>query len=155
MSFTLEILDWVKTNNPVAIFTAVVATLNLFVLWYISRRQIRASLISANRQAWINSLRDDLSELFELLDWTHRLRPGTFAGQDGYRHEDDKRSRIRLLIYKIRLKLNPEELDNKELLKTVEALKNNPDNFYNIIEKTVSISQDILKREWNRVKNER
>jgi hypothetical protein len=93
----LEILDTAKSNpatlsSLAAVASAVFALLGVivtsFISWSVSRRQIRASLISANRQAWINALRDDLSELWELLDWLYRLRPGTYDGQDGYKHVD-------------------------------------------------------------------
>ena len=82
------------------------------------------------------------------------MRPGTFEGQDGYRHVDDKRSRIRLLIYKIRLKLNPEELDNNNLLKKIDDLKNSKSDFYYIMEQAVLVSQNILKRERTWIKKE-
>src|SRR3954468_2624886 len=73
------------------------------ITYFISRKQIRATLVSANRQAWINALRDELAELFELLKWEHLLRPGTLSGEEGYRYGAEKRSRIQFLLLKIKL----------------------------------------------------
>jgi hypothetical protein len=64
--------------------TALTATLvTPMVSFWIARRQIRATLVSANRQAWINALRDDLSELFETLTALFLLRPGFHSDEQG------------------------------------------------------------------------
>lgn len=134
--------------------TALAAVIITPVLTYFNtRKQIRANLVSANRQAWINALREELAELFELLTWQYHLRPGTYSGEEGYRYEAEKRSRIRLLTNKMRLRLNPNEPDAQELLKDLERLQSfDESTFEDLMEKAVSKSQDILKAEWKRVK---
>jgi len=125
-----------------------------------TREQIRANLVSANRQAWIDKLRDDLAELFELLTWQFLQRPGTYSGEEGHRYEAEKRSRIRLLRNKIRLRLNPNETDSQALLELLSKLENaalqgsHADNsdFDDLMEKAVAKGQSILKTEWTRVK---
>src|SRR5262245_43863017 len=134
--------------------TALAAVIVTPILTYLNvHKQIRANLVSANRQAWINALRDELAELFELLTWQFHLRPGTYSGDDGYRYEAEKRSRIRLLINRIRLRLNPNESDAQALLGLLEKLQSlDESSFDGSMEKAVSKGQDILKAEWKRVK---
>lgn len=75
-------------------------------------------------QAWIDKLRDELAELFELLTWQFLQRPGTYSGEEGHRYEAEKRSRIRLLRNKIGLRLNPNETDSQALLELLSKLEN-------------------------------
>jgi hypothetical protein len=159
----IKALQELASANPAA-FTAIAALASAmtalaaviitpFLTYLNARKQIRANLVSANRQAWINALRDELAELFELLVWQFHLRPGTYGGEEGHRYEAEKRSRIRLLINKIRLRLNPNESDTQVLLGGLEALQSfDESNFDELMETAVSKSQDILKAEWKRVK---
>jgi hypothetical protein len=137
-----------------SVLTALAAVSISPILTYVNaRNQIRANLVSANRQAWINGLREELAELFELLTWQFRLRPGTYSGEEGYRYEAEKRSRIRLLTNKVRLRLNPNESDAQLLLEYLEKLQSCDESiFEELMENTVSKGQEILKAEWKRVK---
>jgi hypothetical protein len=134
--------------------TALAAVIITPILTYLNaRKQIRANLVSANRQAWIDALRDELAELFELLTWQFHLRPGTYSGEEGFRYEAEKRSRIRLLTNKIRLRLNPNESDAQVLLGYLDKLQLFDESiFHELMEKAVAKGQDILKTEWKRVK---
>jgi len=105
----MKFVEMIPILTPIAaILTALAAVIiSPFVTYLTARRQIRANLISANRQAWIDKLRDELSELFELLTWQFLQRAGTYSGEEEHRYEAEKRSRIRLLKNKVRLRLNP------------------------------------------------
>ncbi len=141
-----------------AVAATVIAPL---VAYYTTRTQIRANLVSANRQAWINALRDDLSELFELFTFLFLLRPGTFNGEDGLKFIMEKRSKIRLLIIRIRLRLNPTEKLSKALLDAITQLQNvaqsmgsgSDAEFDKWMEATIANAQEILKSEWKRVRS--
>jgi hypothetical protein len=145
-----------------AIATALAATLiSPFVSVYVARRQIRASLVSANRQAWINALRDDLSELFQILEALFILRPGTLSGEEEIKHLMERGSRVQLLTNRIRLRLNPQEKPSNELLRLIGRLgdlsrlrppRDGRDEFEGVMESAISQSQEILKAEWMRVK---
>jgi hypothetical protein len=159
----IKALQDIASTNPAAfaaitslasVLTALAAVSISPLLTYINaRNQIRANLVSANRQAWINGLREELAELFELLTWQFRLRPGTYSGEEGYRYEAEKRSRIRLLTNKVRLRLNPNESDAQLLLEYLEKLQSCDESiFEELMENTVSKGQEILKAEWKRVK---
>jgi hypothetical protein len=144
-----------------AILTALAAVIvSPFVAFLTTRKQIRANLVSANRQAWIDKLRDELAELFELLTWQFLQRLGTYSGEEGYRYEAEKRSRIRLLMNKVRLRLNPLETDSQALRELLNKLwdaavrgsRGEDSNFDDLMEKAVAKAQTILKKEWTRVK---
>src|SRR6202035_6015951 len=118
------------SKNP-AVLAAIAATMTAMaaviisplVTYLTARKQIRATLVSANRQSWIDALRVELSELFELLTWQYLQRPGTLSGEEGYKYEAEKRSRIRLIINRIRLRLNPQEDDSRALLEHLNTLQ--------------------------------
>lgn len=159
----IKALQDIASANPAAfaaitslasMLTALAAVTITPILTYMNaRKQIRASLVSANRQAWINGLREELAELFELLAWQSRLRPGTFSGDEGFRYVAEKRSRIRMLTNKVRLRLNPSEPDAQLLLEYLEKLQVCDDAiFEELMESAVSKGQEILKTEWRRVK---
>jgi len=138
--------------------TAIVAVVVSPTIAYLTvRKQIRANLVSANRQAWINELRKELSELLELLSWQHYHRPGTLSGEEGNKYEAEKHGRIRQLTNQIRLRLNPQEQDSQELLNLLTDLQtaNDDGQFARATEDVVRKTQRILKAEWKRVKKGR
>jgi NifB/MoaA-like Fe-S oxidoreductase len=164
-------LDQLAAMNPAAlaalavlaaIASAIAAIVSAIVSPLITanttKKQIRASLISANRQAWINSLREELSELLELFIWVH-TRIILVPSLEGANEEAKKLSRIRRLIRKIELELNPAETKSKELMELLKKLqvathaKNSPElNFETNLDAAVSKAQEIFKAEWERVK---
>jgi hypothetical protein len=162
----MKFIEMVPIFTPIAaILTALAAVIISPIVTYLtSHKQIRANLISANRQAWIDKLRDELSELFELLTWQYFQRPGTLSGEEGYKYEAEKRSRIRLLKNKIRLRLNPLEADSQALLDLITRLeisaskgsqRDEIPSFEQLMDDAVKAGQTILKAEWMRVKKGR
>jgi len=152
------------TNEQlIALLSLLVALLAVFigplVSWLISKRQITSSLEVANkqiiapmRQAWINSLRDLLSEISSSA--LHYYVTGFEE------RTDDEYRKLTLLEHKIVLMMNAEENDHKELLaiirKMISALekgKEGDDTFVSTHTKLLGLSQKIIKREWNRVKD--
>jgi hypothetical protein len=164
-----SIRDFVSANLttlPVlaSIASAIVAVLAAFVSIYVARRQIRAAVVSANRQAWINALRDDLSELFETLTWMFLLRrQGTFTEGEGVKVLPEKSARARMLTIRVQLRLNPEETPNQALLgligrlihMTMNAEGENREDMEQVMQNAIAKSQEILKTEWKRVKSGR
>jgi hypothetical protein len=156
---------WTPTNLTAiaAVLTALAAVIIApLVTNCTARMQIRANLISANRQAWIDRLRDELAEFFELLTWQFLQRPGTYTGEEGHKYEAEKRSRIHLLKNKIRLRLNPLEEDSRVLLDLLSRLESSAikgsggeSDFEQLMEAAIIKSQAILKKEWLRVKEGR
>src|SRR5215510_3908344 len=103
--------------------TALVASIaGPIVTLAVARRQFNATVLSANRQKWIETLRDMLSECVSILVAAAVVRTTWTAEWDGglapisARAELlDKFQRLVLVQAKIRLLLNPLESDHEEL----------------------------------------
>ena len=147
--------------------TALVASIvSPFVTLAVARRQFAATVLSANRQKWIETLRDLLAELISLMgmalvvklqwkdEWDKGLapvaaRPELLA----------KLERIVLVQWKIRLLINPNESDHRALQdaldaaqKRIQAPQSELAESDADIERIAKLAQAILKREWERVK---
>ena len=125
---------------------------------HIARRQIRASVISGNRQKWIDQLRDQVAELITSIKFLslqtslHRFSEAEWI---------ERFQKTHLLESKISLLLNPKEPDHvalsKAIRQAVQAMleKDDSQDARNILDYTDSVIQQaqvILKREWERVK---
>lgn len=143
----------------VSAITALVAVaVSPAVSIYIARRQIRASVVSTNRQKWIDQLRDQLAELITSINFLNLQRSLHHLSEAEW---VERFQRAHFLESKISLLLNPKEPDHVALSKTirlaVEAMLENEDNrdrsrILDYIDSVVQQAQAILKREWERVK---
>jgi hypothetical protein len=147
--------------------TALVASIaGPMVTLTVAKRQINATVLSANRQKWIETVRDMVAELISLLvaavvvkaKWQARWDQGR-----GPLKEDPvmlgKLERIVLARSKIHLLLNATEADHQRLREAIEgafkhlqseqAVESETEADISTIEK---LAQAILKREWQRVK---
>jgi hypothetical protein len=147
--------------------TALVASIvGPLVTLSVGRRQFAATVLSTNRQRWIDMLRDALAELVAQLatiwviraTWTENWDKGLAPlAKDPARLE--KLQRLMQVQWKIRLLLNPTEADHQELYKAiVSALdrlreeRSEESDTQADIERISQLGQAILKREWQRVK---
>jgi iron-sulfur cluster repair protein YtfE (RIC family) len=124
----------------------------------IARRQVISSLEVANkqivapmRQAWINSLRDVLSEL------TSSALHYLVAGYED--RTDEEYQRLTLLEHKVGLMLNFKEEDHRKLeqlirtmISSLETGKEAEKDFQEAYPEVLKLSREVLKREWDRVK---
>jgi len=150
-------------DKTIPILALVVAALAVFVgpfiSWFVAKRQLASSLEIANkqivgpmRQAWINNLRDLLAEL------TSSSLHYFVAGFDD-RTEDEYR-RLTLLEHKIAMMLNPLEDDHKRLEELIRQMVSSLERgregeaaFPDTHRSVVDLSRQIVKREWNRVRD--
>ena len=149
----------------VSAITALVAVIiGSLVSIFVAKNQINASVVSSNRQAWINRLRDELATLVAIvhhLPWGHAN--GSVSTDDAiaeYGRFVEKFQVIKLLI-------NPKETDHQELVRLIESAGNKIMTSINAKKaeasefeaaqlagkRIVTQSQIVLKREWERVKN--
>ncbi|GAA5443619.1 hypothetical protein Misp06_01797 [Microbulbifer sp. NBRC 101763] len=156
----------ISLSNIVPLASLIVAGLAVFVgpvVTYIvateknkaSARVSNKQIIAPIRQAWIDNLRNLIAEITgkSLHYWT-----------SGYEdREDSEYLHITELVHKLELYLNIAEPDHAYLLKRVHDMVNllssspsseNSNKFQNIHIDVISTSREILKREWERVKNE-
>jgi hypothetical protein len=147
--------------------TALVASIaGPIVTLAVARRQFNANVLSANRQKWIETLRDMLSEWISILataavvrttwktEWDGGLAPISARGE-----LLDKVERLVLVQAKIRLLLNPLEADHEELRRAIDAASQRlkaavwrESETEADVEAVTRLAQAILKREWQRVK---
>ena len=147
--------------------TALVASIaGPLVTLSVARRQFNANVLSANRQHWIESLRDALAELISLLVTVLVVKAnfqGTWNKGLGVVAAEPKRvEKLQRLVnvqWKIRLLLNPTEADHQQLTRAIEnaitriQAEGSDDEGMNAdIETITCLGQSILKREWQRVK---
>lgn len=158
---TLKIWEVVSLlASPIIALIAVV--FGLLVQLRVAGNQIRSTTVSANRQAWINTLRDNVAALWAFGSHVRVLRISytnypamTVKIQDEARQGD-------LLLNKIRLSINPDETDHLKLVSTLECLWAIADSAVPSTPRTeewrraeqalMAVARPILKKEWERVK---
>ena len=121
-----------------------------------SARQLKATVVSANRQAWINGLRDDVAEVLSLVDGFDRHVRAVSATIEGLAAVQQQRfdyKRMAVLgLNRIRLRVNETERDAQDLVGflqiAVDAMKVDDRTREDIM----NAAQRILKAEWDRVK---
>ena len=142
---------WVPVGSLVIALAAVIVG-PAIQLW-IAKRQIRATVLSANRQSWINNLRDQLAEFIALAS---SLKADSATHVLSAEKRIETVERVNHLAAKIRLLLNAQEEDHNHLQRLIsdavlgytKPSEVVPSNLPEII----SHSQKVLKQEWERVK---
>ena len=146
--------------------TALVASITgPLVTFHVGRSQVRAAVISGNRQRWIDAFREVISEFCSQVAVAVQVREK--LARDGTFHlstEPETLRQFERLVFiatKIRLMINPLENDHRELLAAMEGLltmlrtASPSDDVQPTAEATgrqiIGISQAILRREWLRV----
>ena len=151
-------------TEAIALVSAITALCSVLLgplvsMWSV-QKQTRVSVLSGNRQAWINSLRDQISEFLAILavmhagDWSSRTE----------KEYDEELKQLTLVRSKINLMVNPKEEDHRNLLKLLDdasctvaerakiAEESDWEKGAKIHSEIVPLAQSILKREWARVK---
>lgn len=123
----------------------------------IGRLQVRASVRSANRHAWITALREDVAELME-----KRIQFGKLFAVDGNSgslvitdqvKSADLAERLRFLAFRIELRLHPGEREHDTLIALIhEAPIPGPISTKLTAEIKVA-TQAILRKEWKKAAN--
>ena len=145
------------SNNIALIVPWIFAFLGICISFYTiklnsknAKQLIRVDVLSKNRQEWINTLRDSISQYISNFQTAHIL-----AKQDYDISESIKE--ILFLNIKIKLLLNPNEKLSKELIENLDELSNsiNNNDFQKkgVIPNILNSTQKVLKQEWERVKN--
>lgn len=132
-----------------------------FISWKVANSQSKISLQIANkqiigpmRQAWINTLRDIVSDL---------LGKSAHYWAAGYEdREDDEYRYITELLSRLELQINPNEDDHALLVVKAYEMQshinsnnmNTDEVFWRLHKEVKEIAQQILKREWDRTKQE-
>lgn len=121
-----------------------------------SRRQIEIAVLSKNRQEWINALRREIAEFLHLLVHAHTTM-AAFVSPQSRSNEDTTSvlSQLDLRQQTVRLMLNPREQDHRALLDAITSAASGLKSAEPIADAVADIAeraQQVLKREWERVK---
>ena len=163
--------NWIPLISAATALVAVIVS--PFVSWIIARRQINASNVSSKRQVWIDELRKDVAEALAVISRIQELnRPNPQLNREEQLDVFDRRMEEELrateLLMRIKLRLNPNEQDHNSLVEAFRELSNaSPDpevgeteqdrrelqeEFASARDDVLTITQKILKSEWNRVR---
>jgi hypothetical protein len=123
-SWFLALVEKFTTQGLTAAAALAAASLGPIATIVIGRRQVRANVVSVNRQAWINALREDVAELMEKrIEWALLFAPHA-DGQYIICLDEGKSNeifeRIRFLGYRIELRLHPGEPKHDKLIALLE-----------------------------------
>ena len=140
-----------------AITTIAGATIGAAISYLVGRQQFKANVVSANRQTWINTLRDTVSEYQSSVS-----RMTVFLSM-GKINSDEFRERLDRLIFldsKIKLLANPNEANHQNLVEIVSSLRSISEEakdeelkrMLSLQDELTVITQKILKSEWERIK---
>lgn len=148
--------------------TALVASIaGPLVTLRVSRRQFDANVLSANRQKWIEALRDTLSEFIALLvsalvlkkQWKEQWNQGM-----GALEKDpaliERLERVVLAQSRIWLLINPNEPTHQQLstamdsaMALLQSERSDDAESARCIEAITALARAILRAEWQRVKH--
>lgn len=114
--------------------------------------QARASSVSNNRQAWINSLRDEVTGFLTDAELRSVVNDEMRPSEERENQQLRIRRALAAHIFKVRLLLNPTEGESTTLLGMLQdvELSGLTDESREMI---VAHTQTILKTEWERVKS--
>jgi hypothetical protein len=132
----------------------------------VARRQFNATVISASRQKWMETMRDTLAELIALVNTALIVKSNWKDKWDrgrGPLNADsamlEKFAHIVLSQSKIELLINPTDADHQLLCETIEtaisrlrAEESLESETESDIQNLTRLGQAILRREWQRVK---
>jgi len=144
-----------------------------FISYIVSKHQSETSLHVANkqiiapmRQAWIELLRNRVAEILSASLWYYvsGQDENIISGENDEENNIESQKLERKLLFitsQIELMLNPNEDDHIELLKSLKKAQQvmwpyskSSSEFPEHHKKTTELCQKVLKREWERVKNE-
>ncbi len=142
------------------ITAAIIAGSISFIITVLSKDQKTSEF----RQAWIDALRNEISELLSLFHILHSIliRKQSDGESESkileyaYSRQDDF-VKVNNLATKIRLRLNPNE--HGAFLVILDKLEKNSENMVpideneHLIKEAIQESQKVLKKEWGRVKS--
>lgn len=125
------------------------------------KKKITAQVLSANRQAWINALRDDLAHFITEI---RHIAAAHAANAISTKEAITRYEAMTICEERVKLRLNPSETSHIELVRLMGAASTRLQEAINkkqsmaqeldaAADRIVKDSQGILKTEWNRVKS--
>ncbi len=153
---TENLLQEIKVSDLVTIGSLIIAFLALFIAPFVNARNSKRQVIAPMRQAWINTLRDKISEFMAIISINRIAYCPSTHWKDERKERAEKLDlenykNLQHLLASIKLHINPEEPLHVQLIQLLEdATKDYHDSFVSDEkhEKIIELSQVILKKEW-------
>jgi hypothetical protein len=153
-------MDIPLTISVSTAFAAVV--ISPLTSYLVARIQFRASVLSANRQQWVNTLREQIAAFVSeahaiMFEAAHQCETDDYAAQRR------RYVNLNLLETKINLLINHQEEDHRQLVSTLASISSalvkshgrDQEGVMGVIAGITPLSQRILKREWVRIRSGR
>lgn len=147
------------TADVVSILSMLVALAALFVGPIVTLKVAKRQIVSPIRQKWIDELRELMSEFLSECQKAIIFN----EGKGSLNIENTDEELFRKLLYfeqKLRLMLNPNEDDHTKLTEIVKEIAEETHHgvgdfikFGEKVDRATRLSQQILKKEWERVKS--
>lgn len=119
-------------------------------------RTSRATVVSANRQRWIDAVREDVAEFIAVRAQLRVLeKAGSMeqSGQDALlKEERELRTKLVMLRARVEMRLNPDEDEHEKLLELMDRYDQDVTTVADLALRTKGRS--IFKAEWTRLKKE-
>ncbi|MEZ8343085.1 hypothetical protein AB4371_16150 [Vibrio sp. 10N.261.51.A3] len=141
-------------SDSITLFIGLATVAGAIIGVFLTALLSRASLTSGLRQNWINSVREIFSKYLSLAEkWTDIPDRNS---------EEAYWARLELIeyVYQAKLHLNENESKSKELMKLLESVPETykdmqcaAKKFQSEKEKIATLMQEVLKEEWNRVRD--
>ncbi len=141
--------------KDIVLFTGVAVTLvlgvaNLVYNLKTSKRAAFVNTVTSERIKWISKVRENISNLCALCDQWMIHRP-----QD----TSEIQRKIEQLKNEIRLQLNPNDPEDKDIERLIGRMPNwnqsmTHEDYWSLQSALITSAQTLLKREWDKVKDE-
>jgi hypothetical protein len=150
------VADSASAGRDVVLYIGVAVTfvLGMFNLWHSyvsSRRTAFVNVVTAERIKWIQKVRENIALLCTLSEqWVRHPNGSNLA---------ELSERLERLKNEVRLQLNPEDAEDQDLERFVLRLPSwtnaiTPEDFDTLETLIVGATKRMLKREWDKVKDE-
>ncbi len=155
---------------PLSLITATTALMasimGPFVTLRVARRQFRANVISSNRQKWMETFRDRVSELLSLMNAAQVIKRysieswrGGLGPVQANHGLTEKFERAYMALAQIRLLTNASDLEHQRLNDALAAAlahlqhdELREDELGASVEEVIALGRTIIRHEWGRVK---
>jgi hypothetical protein len=130
--------------------TLLLGLVNLFYNFKFAKRTTFVNTVTSERVKWIGKVRDNVSTLCALCDqWNHRTQETT----------PELQRKIEQVKTEIRLQLNPNDIEDQDIARLLARLPSwtnsmTPEAYVKLQDALVTATQVMLKREWEKVKDE-
>lgn len=154
---------------PLSLITAttalVASIMGPFVTLAVARRQFRANVLSANRQKWIDTFRDRVSELISLMNAAQLIKRHAAEawragfGPVGSLSVADKFEKAFMALSEVRLLTNASDPEHQRLNEALAAALTHlqhdelrEEELGAAVEEVITLGRSIIRHEWGRVK---